>query len=150
MLKKAFIKEAPRESHSKFAYVTSDKQDLEVIQHKESRVTLAIKRGEVYLVTEAGISKFAYVSPAVKTFLNLCAMAEEVKPVRKATIAHFQKDTADKTASFIKLADSYMGDDPWIGSSDELIHTSSSELWAMTSDKSYIARLFDPNILIKD
>lgn len=150
MLKKSFTQKIDRVQARKFAYIQAPHQDMEVIRHKLSKTALVCRKNSYFVTTPAGISSFYNEEDAVNSFLKVCALSEIHQPVRKKTIAHFQSNLAEKLASFTKTAGSLMDGDPWIHDAEMLIHKSSQDLWVLTSDNQYVARMFDPNKLVRE
>lgn len=150
MLKKSFVENIDKIQARKFAYIKAQHQELEVIRHKMSKTALVCKKGNYFVTTPVGISSFNKEEDAISSFLKVCAASEIHNPVRKKTIAHFQANLTDKVATFVKTADSLMDSDPWIQDTEMLIHKSSSDLWVITNDNKYVARMFDPNKLVRE
>lgn len=150
MLKKAFLNKVNQEAAPRFTYFDVPHQQLEVIKHNRYKVALTKKKERYYLATSVGVSEFEHVDAAVDSLLKICTVIENIGPMRKATMIHFQKNVPSKVSRFIKLCSNFEGDDKWINSAEDLIHTSTRELWALTSDNQYIARLFEPNSVIQD
>lgn len=150
MLKKSFVSKVDRVQSRKFAYVYAPHQQLEVVKHKYSKTALVSKDGNSFIATPEGVSSYYNSEDAVDAFLKLCALTEIIQPVRKNTVAYLQKGASPKTASFKKTSNTLMDGDPWIQDAEMLIHKSSQDLWAVTSDSKFVARMFDPNKLVRD
>lgn len=100
-----------------------------------------------WVVSANGIIEFSEPDKALDAFFGISNLlgVSNMKIssfVRKSSHDKFASSDKVKVASLIKNALCYDGD-AWISNPEELIHTSSQDLWAITTNGKHVARLFD-------
>lgn len=96
-----------------------------------------------WVLTQDGLVEYDNDQEAVTAFVNLQKTAS-FPYARKSSVKKAAAHCV-KTANRIKTASELGDGDPWIRDPNMLISKASQELWALTNDGKYLARLFDEN-----
>lgn len=100
------------------------------------------KTGMWWMVSPEGIAEFKSGQKAINAFFDIYKTVSASKIVRRDSFNKISSAVLKKSVPGMKTA-SVNDDDPWIKDPEQLISKSSRELWGLTNDGKYLARLFE-------
>lgn len=142
-----YIHKKAQEAKTKVYYGRVPDQNLVIVKAQDRKLFLMTKAASDashsawWLVSTDGIAEFRSGQKAINAFFDIYKTVNANKIVRKDSFHKISSAILKQNDPMMKTA-SVDDDDPWIKDPDQLISKASKELWSMTNDGKFIARMF--------